>query len=178
MGQAGPDAVILVQSAAEAAALPIDEDEPYGLVTQTTLSVTEAERITRVLRDRIPWLHEPPRSDVCYATTNRQAALRAITHRCEAVVVIGGSNSSNSRRLVEIARNAGCPNAMLISRAAELDLSSLNGISTLGATSGASTPEKLMREFLDYLARHFTLNIEEIVVNTETMHFNLPHFPD
>src|SRR5262249_24239802 len=108
----------------------------------------------------------------------RQAALEVIAHRCEAIVVIGGSNSSNSRRLVEIARDAGCPNAMLISRAADLDFSCLDGVSTLGATSGASTPEIQIEDFLDYLSRGFALSVEEFVVNTETTHFNLPRFPD
>jgi 4-hydroxy-3-methylbut-2-enyl diphosphate reductase len=178
LGQAAPGTVILVQSAAEAAALPVDETKAYGLVMQTTLSVKDAGEIRQVLRDRIPRLHEPPISDICYATSNRQAALAAIAPRCDAVVVIGGANSANSRRLVETARSAGCRKAMLIGRAADLDLSFLGGVGTLGATSGASTPEILMEELIEYLSKHFDLDIEEIVSATEATRFNLPRFPE
>jgi 4-hydroxy-3-methylbut-2-enyl diphosphate reductase len=178
LGQAASDAVILVQSAAEAAALPIDETKAYGLVMQTTLSVRDAGGIRQVLRDRIPRLHEPPISDICYATSNRQAALAAIAPRCEAVVVIGGANSANSRRLVETARRAGCRKAILIGRAAELDLSFFSGVGTFGATSGASTPEILMEELVEHLSRHFEITIEEIVSATEATRFNLPRFPE
>jgi 4-hydroxy-3-methylbut-2-enyl diphosphate reductase len=177
MGQAPSDAVILVQSAEEAAVLPINEAKSYGLVMQTTLSVKDAEQIAQILRRRIPRLHEPRKSDVCYATSNRQTALEAIVHRCDAVVVVGGTNSSNSRRLVEIARNAGCPKAILVACAAELDLSFLDGIGTLGATSGASTPEILIQDLVEYLSDHFAVSVEEVVSATEVTRFNLPHFP-
>jgi 4-hydroxy-3-methylbut-2-enyl diphosphate reductase len=177
MGQAALEAVILVQSAQEAAALPIDQARSYGLVMQTTLSVSDAEEITAILRARIPRLHEPSKSDLCYATTNRQAAVRAIAHRCEAVVVIGGANSSNSRRLVEVARNAGCTKAVLVQDAGGLELSFLDGVNTLGLTSGASTPEVLVQELIARLAARFAINVKEIVSVTEDTHFKLPRFP-
>jgi 4-hydroxy-3-methylbut-2-enyl diphosphate reductase len=174
MGQAPAGSVILVQSAAEAAGLAIDESASYGLVTQTTLSIRDAEEITAILRRRIARLHEPSKSDICYATTNRQRAVVAIAPRCDAIVVVGGSNSSNSRRLVEIARGAGCGKASLIERADELDPLFLNGVTTLGITSGASTPEVLVTELIEHLSDHFEISVEEITIATEEVRFRLP----
>src|SRR6266576_5464399 len=174
MGQARSGSVILVQSAAEAAVMPIDESASYGLVTQTTLSVMDAEEITAILRRRISDLQEPSKSDICYATTNRQKAVAAIAPRCDAVIVIGGSNSSNSRRLVEIACDAGCRKAILIERTDGLDPLFLNDVSTLGITSGASTPEVLVTELIEHLSAHFELSVEEIVIATEEVQFRLP----
>jgi 4-hydroxy-3-methylbut-2-enyl diphosphate reductase len=174
MGQAPSGLVILVQSAAEAALMPIDESASYGLVTQTTLSVMDAEEITAILRRRIPTLHEPSKSDICYATTNRQRAVAAIAPRCDAVIVIGGSNSSNSRRLVEIACDAGCRKAILIESAEGLDPLFLNNVTTLGITSGASTPEELVIELIQHLSHHFQVSVEESVIATEEVRFRLP----
>ena len=176
LGQAASETVILVQSAQEAAALPVDEARSYGLVMQTTLSMIDAEETAAVLRARIPRLHEPPRSDLCYATTNRQMAVRAIANRCDAIVVVGGANSSNSRRLVEVARIAVCPKAVLVQNAGGLPPSFLNRVTTLGLTAGASTPEVSVQEILQSLARRFTVTVEEIVTTAEGTHFNLPRF--
>ena len=173
MGQA-PGSVILVQSPAEAAVMPIDESTSYGLVTQTTLSVMDAEEITAILRGRISDLHEPSKSDICYATTNRQRAVAAIAPRCDAVIVIGGSNSSNSRRLLEIACDGGCRKAILIESVEVLDALFLNGVTTLGITSGASTPEVLVIELLQHLSDHFEVSVEEIAIATEEVRFRLP----
>ena len=178
MGQVGAEAVILVQSPEEAAALATDDDRSYGLVMQTTLSVGDAEEIAAILRHVIPRLFEPSKSDLCYATTNRQMALRAIASRCDAAIVVGGANSSNSRRLVEVARSAGCPKAILVETAAELESSFFDGVNTLGVTAGASTPETLVRDVIDHLAKHFTIELEEVVSTIEDTHFNLPRFPD
>jgi 4-hydroxy-3-methylbut-2-enyl diphosphate reductase len=177
MGQAASEPVILVQSAAEAAALPVDKARSYGLVMQTTLCVSDAEEVTAVLRARIPRLYEPSKSDLCYATTNRQMAVRGIASRCDAIVVIGGAHSANSRRLVEMARIAGCPKAVLVETASELEASFLEGVATLGVTSGASTPEILVQELIGDLAARFAINVEEIVTATEGIHFSLPRFP-
>jgi len=174
MGQAPDGSVILVQSAAEAAAIAVDGSVSYGLVTQTTLSVMDAEEITAILRRRISQLHEASKSDICYATTNRQRAVAAIAPCCNAVIVVGGSNSSNSRRLVEIACDAGCRKAILIERADGLDPLFLNDVSTLGITSGASTPEVLVTELIEHLSAHFELSVEEIVIATEEVQFRLP----
>jgi 4-hydroxy-3-methylbut-2-enyl diphosphate reductase len=174
MGQAPSGSVILVQSAAEAAAVPVEESVSYGLVTQTTLSVMDAEEITAILRHRISKLHEPSKSDICYATTNRQSAVAAIAPRCDAVIVIGGSNSSNSRRLVEIACDAGCRKAILIESVEGLDPFFLNGVTTLGITSGASTPEVLVIELIEHLSDHFEVSVEEIAIATEDLRFRVP----
>jgi 4-hydroxy-3-methylbut-2-enyl diphosphate reductase len=176
MGQAAPDTVILVQSAAEAAALRINETASYGLVTQTTLSAKDAEEIKNILRRRVARLHEPSKADICYATTNRQTAVEAIAPRCDAVIVIGGSNSSNSRRLVEIARDAGCPKAVLIESVADLHPLFFKGVSTVGLTSGASTPEVLVQELVKHLSDRFRVSVEEISTATERTHFRLPTF--
>jgi 4-hydroxy-3-methylbut-2-enyl diphosphate reductase len=177
MGQAAPGAVILVPSAAEAAALPIDETASYGLVTQTTLSAKDAREITDILRRRIPWLHEPSKADICYATTNRQSAMAAIAPRCEAVIVIGGATSSNSQQLVEIARHAGCPKAVLVERAADLNPLFLDSVRIVGVTSGASTPEILVQELIEHLSDQFQVSVEEIGTVTEETHFRLPPMP-
>jgi 4-hydroxy-3-methylbut-2-enyl diphosphate reductase len=174
MGQAAPDAAILVQSAAQAAALLINEAASYGLVMQTTLSVMDAEEITAIFRRRIARLYEPSKSDICYATTNRQRAVAAIAPRCDAVIVIAGSNSANSRRLVEIACDSGCRKAVLIERADALDPLILNGVSTLGITSGASTPEVLVIELIEHLSDQFEISIEEIAIAMEEVQFRLP----
>ena len=174
MGQAPSGSVILVQSAAEAAVIPIDESASYGLVTQTTLSVMDAEEITAILCGRIPKLHEPSKNDICYATTNRQMAVAAIAPLCDAVIVIGGSNSSNSRRLVEIACDAGCRKAILIESVEGLDPLFLKGVTTMGITSGASTPEVLVMELIQHLSDHFEVSVEEIAIATEEVRFRLP----
>src|SRR6266576_4761563 len=174
MGQARSGSVILVQSAAEAAVMPIDESASYGLVTQTTLSVMDAEEITAILRRRISDLQEPSKTDICYATTNRQRAVAAIALLCDAVIVIGGSNSSNSRRLVEIAYDAACRKSILIESVAGLDPIFLNGVTTLGITSGASTPEVLVIELIQHLTNHFEVSVEEIAIATEEVRFRLP----
>jgi 4-hydroxy-3-methylbut-2-enyl diphosphate reductase len=174
MGQAPAGSVILVQSAAEAAAMLVDGSASYGLVTQTTLSVMDAEEITAILRRRIAKLHEPSKSDICYATTNRQRAVVAVAPHCDGIVVVGGSNSSNSRRLVEIACNAGCRKAILVESAEELDPLFLSGMSTLGITSGASTPEVLVSELIAHLSDRFEISVEEITIATEEVRFRLP----
>jgi 4-hydroxy-3-methylbut-2-enyl diphosphate reductase len=174
MGQAPSGSVILVQSAAEATVVPIHESASYGLVTQTTLSVMDAEEITAILRRRISDLQKPSKSDICYATTNRQNAVAAIAPRCNAVIVIGGSNSSNSRRLVEIAFEAGCRKTILIESVDGLDPLFLNGVTTLGITSGASTPEMLVIQLIEHLSDHFEVSVEEVAIATEEVRFRLP----
>ena len=154
--------------------MPIDESASYGLVTQTTLSVMDAGEITAILRRRISALHQPSKSDICYATTNRQRAVAAIAPRCDAAIVIGGSNSSNSRRLVEIACDAGCRKTILIESVAGLDPLFLNGVTTLGVTSGASTPEVLVIELIEHLSDHFEVSVEESAIATEEVRFRLP----
>ena len=134
----------------------------------------DAEEITAILRRRISDLYEPSKSDICYAATNRQRAVAAIASRCDAVIVIGGSNSSNSRRLVEIACDAGCRKAILIESVEGLDPLFLKGVTTMGITSGASTPEVLVMELIQHLSDHFEVSVEEIAIATEEVRFRLP----
>ena len=173
MGQVAPGNVRLVQTVADAAALPIDPAKPYAYATQTTLSLTDTAEIVAILRCRIPRLYGPARSDICYATTNRQDAVRSLAEQCDAIIVLGGPNSSNSNRLVDVAIRAGRP-ATLISRAPDLQSSFLDVVSRVGVASGASTPEALVTELIDYLSERFDLSVEERVMAKESIHFNLP----
>jgi 4-hydroxy-3-methylbut-2-en-1-yl diphosphate reductase len=173
MGQVSSGTVTLVQTVADAVALPIEPAKLYAYATQTTLSLTDTAEIVAILRRRIPRLYGPARSDICYATTNRQEAVKSLAERCDAVIVVGGPNSSNSRRLVDAAMRAGRP-ATLIGSAQELKLSFLEGVNRVGATSGASTPEALVTDLIDYLSEQFDLSVEEMVLAKESIQFNLP----
>ncbi|MGH6717774.1 MAG: 4-hydroxy-3-methylbut-2-enyl diphosphate reductase, partial [Alphaproteobacteria bacterium] len=130
--------------------------------------------IVAVLRRRFPDIAGPHRQDICYATTNRQEAIKAIAKRCDLILVIGSPNSSNSLRLVEVARAAGCPRAALVQRAAELDWSLLDGVGTVGLTAGASAPEMLVTETLAALGDAYALEMEEVEVTRESVRFNVP----
>jgi 4-hydroxy-3-methylbut-2-enyl diphosphate reductase len=152
----------VVETAAEARALPIDPAASYGYVTQTTLSIDDTSEVIDVLRERLPGLAGPAGGDICYATTNRQMAVKAIAARAEAMLVVGGRHSSNSRRLVEAALRAGCRNAWLLERPSHFDPAALDGCATIGLTSGASTPEGSVQAVIARLRRRFEVTIEEI----------------
>ncbi len=143
-------------------------------ITQTTLSVDDAAAVIDVLQRRFPDMVGPKREDICYATTNRQAAVKTIAPHCEALMVIGSPNSSNSSRLVEVAARAGCARSVLVQRAAEVDWSLLDGVDRLGITAGASAPEILVEEVVAAARERFDVTIEEIRVTTETVTFKLP----
>lgn len=174
MGQLPEGAITLVESVDAVATLAFSSDEPLAYVTQTTLSVDETADIVRALRRRFPRIEGPAREDICYATTNRQYAVKAIAPRCDAVIVIGSPNSSNSRRLVEVARRAGCANALLLQNAGEMDWAALGPVATLGITAGASAPEILVEELVAACGERYEVTVEEISVGEESMHFNLP----
>jgi len=152
----------------------IDDPDRLAYVTQTTLSVDDTAEIVGVLRRRFPRIRGPRKDDICYATTNRQEAVKAIARRSDALLVIGAPNSSNSRRLVEVARRNGCAKALLIQRAAEIDWAWLDGVDCLGLTAGASAPERLVEEVVDGLRLRFRLVIEEVSVTVEDVVFKLP----
>jgi 4-hydroxy-3-methylbut-2-enyl diphosphate reductase len=173
MGQLPPGAVTLVQNAAEARAVQPPTPDQLAFITQTTLSVDDTAEVVAVLRARFPAIHGPRREDICYATTNRQAAVKAIASDCDLVVVIGSSNSSNSQRLREVAERAGTP-AVLVPCAAALDMAVLEGVRTLGITAGASAPEVLVDQLLDRLRDRRELAVEEKRVTQEDMVFKLP----
>ncbi len=143
-------------------------------LSQTTLAVDETVHIVSALKEKFPLLEDPPSGDICYATQNRQAAVKSISPHCELMIVVGSQNSSNSKRLVEVALQAGAGAAHLIDYAKQIDDSWLTGVRTVGVTSGASVPEILVRDVVDYLAQHGFSRTEESVTITESTSFSLP----
>ena len=174
MGQLPEGAIALVQSVAEAEVFPHAGDEGLAYITQTTLSVDDTTDIVGVLRRRFSDIHGPHRQDICYATTNRQEAVKAIAERCDLMLVIGAQNSSNSVRLVEVAKAAGSSDAVLIARADNLAEVDLAGVESIGVTAGASAPEVLVEEVIEALRADHDLTIEEVEVTREDVHFKLP----
>ncbi|MBN8830192.1 MAG: 4-hydroxy-3-methylbut-2-enyl diphosphate reductase, partial [Sphingomonadales bacterium] len=144
-----------------------------AFLTQTTLSVDDTAAIVAVLQRRFPDIVAPKGEDICYATSNRQAAAKAIAARADAVLVIGAPNSSNSLRLVEVAQRAGCK-ARLIQNADEIECAWLEGVQTLGITAGASAPEILVRGVIDRLAEHYAIDREDVLTAVEDISFKLP----
>jgi 4-hydroxy-3-methylbut-2-enyl diphosphate reductase len=174
MGQLPPGAMTLVQSTAEAAAVTPVNPERLAFITQTTLSVDDTAEIVATLRARFPSIQGPKHEDICYATTNRQAAVKAIAVESDLVLVIGSPNSSNSQRLREVAERSGTKRALLLPQASSLDWAMLADVRTIGITAGASAPEVLVDQLLAKLRERFTLEIEEKIVTTEDVIFKLP----
>jgi len=173
-GQVPQGCMTLIETVEDAEALePGVPAENLAFLTQTTLSVDDTAAIISVLERRFPGIVAPRGEDICYATSNRQAAVKAMAHECDAVLVIGAPNSSNSVRLVECAEREGTK-ATLIQRGPEIDLGWLDGVRTLGITAGASAPEVLVREVVEILARHFTVNEREVETAKERIAFKLP----
>ena len=172
-GQVGEGQMSLVETVGDAEAIAPADPSNLAYLTQTTLSVDDTAAIITVLERRFPGIKGPKGEDICYATSNRQTAVKEIARRCEAVLVIGSSNSSNSVRLVEVAERAGA-RARLIGRAADIDLGWLAGVADLGITAGASAPEILVREVVDFLRGHFDVTEIEEEGITERMVFKLP----
>ena len=174
MGQLPPGAVQLVQSAEEARHVAPTHPARLAFITQTTLSVDDTAEIVAILRARFPGIEGPKHEDICYATTNRQEAVKAIAPQSDLVLVIGSPNSSNSQRLREVAERSGAKRAILLPRADLLDWAVLDGVAVLGITAGASAPELLVDQLLDRLRDRYTLAIEERTVTTEDVVFKLP----
>ena len=172
-GQVPDGAMTLVETVADAEAYRPSDPVNLAFLTQTTLSMDDTAEVVAVLMRRFPAIQGPPGEDICYATSNRQAAVKAIAQTCDAMLVIGAPNSSNSVRLVEVAEREGTP-ARLIQRAAELDWAFLDGVHTLGLTAGASAPELLVRELVDRLAERFDVTEREVETKRETVSFKLP----
>lgn len=173
-GQVSGTRVHLVETPADAEALCPADPGRLALVTQTTLAVDETADIVARLRARFPAIRLPPRGDICFATTARQAAVKAIAGRCDAILVIGAPNSSNSRRLTEVAARAGCAKVRLIETAADLDWDWLSGVATLGISAGASAPEVLAEGVLAALGERRALAVEESIDSVEEAVFPLP----
>jgi 4-hydroxy-3-methylbut-2-enyl diphosphate reductase len=174
MGQLPPGAVVLLEDAAEVASLKVENEHNLAYCTQTTLSVDETEGIVAALKARFPDIAGPRKEDICYATTNRQAAVKAIAGEVDALMVIGSPNSSNSSRLVEVAKAYGCDRSIMVSRAAEIDWRWFDGIRRLGLTAGASAPETLVEEVVAEARRRFEVTLVERAVARENVTFKLP----
>ncbi len=173
MGQLPDGAMTLIEDA-EAARTVQPPPGPISFITQTTLSVDDTAEIVAILRARFASISMPRKEDICYATTNRQAAVKAIAPRADMVVVIGAPNSSNSQRLREVAERAGCARSALVQRARDLDLDTLADVKILGLTAGASAPEVLVDEVLAHLRTRFDVTVEELRVTDENIVFKLP----
>ncbi|HTN15975.1 MAG TPA: 4-hydroxy-3-methylbut-2-enyl diphosphate reductase [Sphingomonadaceae bacterium] len=172
-GQVPEGSMTLVETLEDVATLDLSADTPLAFLTQTTLSVDDTAEIVQALKTRFPQIIGPKAEDICYATSNRQAAVKAIAPQCDLVLVIGAPNSSNSLRLVEVAQRFGTP-ARLIQRASEIDPEWLQGVETLGLTAGASAPEKLVREVVDTLSQWREVEEHTLVTAEEKMVFKLP----
>jgi 4-hydroxy-3-methylbut-2-en-1-yl diphosphate reductase len=172
-GQVPEGAMSLVETVADAESYTAADPDNLAFLTQTTLSMDDTADVVATLQRRFPSIQGPRGEDICYATANRQGAVKAIAHACDAMLVIGAPNSSNSVRLVEVAEREGTP-ARLIQRAAELDWSFVEGITRLGITAGASAPEVLVRELVDRLSERFTVTEREVETKRETISFKLP----
>ena len=172
MGEA-PDSILLVESVTDAESLEVDDPERVAYVTQTTLSVDETREIVAVLQRRFPGLHGPEKEDICYATTNRQQAVKNLVPYVQLLLVVGSANSSNSQRLVEVAKAGGVP-AHLIETQSEVDERWLNGVETVGLTSGASAPEVLVESLCDWFRHRGVTEIREFSPAEENVVFKLP----
>lgn len=173
LGQVPDGTITLVETVEDVAALPFNEDAQLTYLTQTTLSVDDTAEVIAALQARYPDIRAPKAEDICYATSNRQAAVKVIAPQCQLVLVIGAPNSSNSLRLVEVAERCGAQ-SRLIQRASEIDPDWLEGVETLGLTAGASAPETLVREVVDRLAELRSVTEEQAVTAEEKITFKLP----
>ncbi len=174
LGQLPAGVATLVETSADARRFTPRDPKRLAYITQTTLSVDDTAAIVAILRERFPDIVGPRKEDICYATTNRQEAVKAIAGRCDALIVVGAPNSSNSLRLVEVAERAGCPKAFLVQRAADIPWTELEGIATLGITAGASAPELLVDEIVDAFRARFEVSLENVVTREERIAFNVP----
>lgn len=174
MGQLPKGAVALVETLEDVANLQEDENTPLAYCTQTTLSIDDTADIVAALKEKFPHIVGPHREDICYATTNRQNAVKDIAAKCDAMIVIGAPNSSNSNRLVEVAKAYGADKACLVEDASQLDFEWLEGVSKLGLTAGASAPDVLIQGVIATLGARFDIDVQEMVHTKETTVFNIP----
>ncbi len=174
MGQVPEGAMTLVENADQARSVAPPAGVTLAFTTQTTLSVDDTAEIVAILRERFPAIEVPAKEDICYATTNRQAAVKAVAARSQLMVVVGAQNSSNSVRLREVAERAGCPRALLIPRGNALDPAAADGLSVVGISAGASAPEILVDEVVDRFRERFEVTVEEVRIAEENVVFRLP----
>ncbi|NND22931.1 MAG: 4-hydroxy-3-methylbut-2-enyl diphosphate reductase, partial [Silicimonas sp.] len=174
MGQLPDGEVILVETVEDVATITPRDPEKLAFITQTTLSVDDTADIVAALKDRFPAIVGPHKEDICYATTNRQEAVKAVAAKIDALLVIGAPNSSNSRRLVEVGRAAGCAYAQLVQRAGDIDWRALENVSAIGLTAGASAPEVLVNEVIDAFRARFDVTVELVETAVENVEFKVP----
>ena len=174
MGQLPIGSIDLIQNEKEAKNYKNKNNKKIAFVTQTTLSVDDTKEIIKILKDKYKNIREPLKEDICYATTNRQMAVKNIAKKCDLFFVIGSRNSSNSVRLVEVAKKSGCPNSQLIHSQSEIPYELIEKSKIIGVSSGASAPEVLVNNFLDELKKRFTVNIDEVEATKENVVFKVP----
>jgi 4-hydroxy-3-methylbut-2-enyl diphosphate reductase len=174
MGQLPEGEVLLVETVDDVARVEVRDPERLAFVTQTTLSVDDTADIVAALQARFPAIVGPHKEDICYATTNRQEAVKAMAPKADAMLVVGAPNSSNSKRLVEVGARAGCPYAQLVQRAADIDWRALQGIATVGVTAGASAPEVLVDEVIDAFRDRYDVTVEIVETAQEDVEFKVP----
>ena len=174
MGQIPLDGIDLIESVEDAKKYKKKFSKKMAYVTQTTLSVDDTKEIITELKNKFPEIQEPKKEDICYATTNRQAAVKKISEKCDMFFVIGSRNSSNSVRLVEVAKKSGCTNSILIHSESNIPFDKLNNCQTIGISSGASAPEILVENFINNLKEKFKITIEEVEIIKEEVTFKIP----
>ncbi len=174
MGQLPPGEVVLVETVADVATLQPRDPEMLAFITQTTLSVDDTAEIVAALQARFPAIVGPHKEDICYATTNRQKAVKAVAPKIDALLVIGAPNSSNSKRLVEVGKRAGCAYSQLVQRATDIDWRAIDGASAVGVTAGASAPEELVEEVIEAFRAHYVVTVEVVETARETVEFKPP----
>ena len=174
MGQIPYDSITLIENTNDIKKIKPEEFDKVALITQTTLSVDDTARLIKNLKEKFPKLIEPPKEDICYATTNRQAAVKSIAKKCDAIYVIGGENSSNSIRLVEVASQSGCENTFLISEIKSINWDQMEDFQSIGLTASASAPEILINEFLDLFKSKFKATIKKNIIADENISFKIP----
>ena len=174
MGQLPKGSIDLIQNENDAKTYKFNNEKNLAFVTQTTLSVDDTKDIIQILKERFPKIREPQKEDICYATTNRQMAVKNIAKNCDMFFVIGSRNSSNSVRLVEVAKKSGCSNAQLIHSQSEIPYDLIKNSNTIGVSSGASAPEILVENFIENLKKKFTVSIDEVEIIKEDVVFKVP----
>src|SRR6056297_1505009 len=174
MGQLPEGEVLLVETPADVPALDVRDPARLAFVTQTTLSIDDTADIVTALKSRFPAIKGPHKEDICYATTNRQEAVKAMAPRADAMLVVGAPNSSNSRRLVEVGAKAGCSYSQLVQRAGDIDWRALDGITSIGITAGASAPEVLVNEVIDAFRDRYEVTVEQVETAQENVEFKVP----
>jgi 4-hydroxy-3-methylbut-2-enyl diphosphate reductase len=174
MGQLPEGEVLLVETVEDVATVEVRDPERLAFVTQTTLSVDDTIDIVAALQARFPKIVGPHKEDICYATTNRQEAVKAMAPKCDAMLVVGAPNSSNSKRLVEVGSKAGCAYSQLVQRAPDIDWRALEGIASVGITAGASAPEELITEVIDAFRDRYDVTVEMVETAVENVEFKVP----